>query len=193
MQSELSNPKETPKQKPLVNPKIFLTLRQIPLVNRKIFLNLMQLTYLKSSNFSKFSRQTLWNFNFINQTKLFQLAALSLIMRSFAQEFLNSLAPILSTNIIWIHKFYVCLFVQVTIEALFGLKTWLPRNSNCAALQTNRIVKTSNLRKINNSLKKASIFRNLEVFQILREVSNSTWERKNKASGQMCPDFVQRG
>ena len=92
------------------------------------------------------------------------------------------MAPIFSTNIIFIHKFEVCMFVQVTIEALFALKTLLPRSSNCAAVQTNRIVQTSNLGKINNSPKNGSIFRNLVVFQILRKISASTLLGENNAS-----------
>ena len=51
-----------------------------------------------------------------------------------------------STNMLLIYKLNVCVFVQVKIEALFALKTWLPTvpPSN---KQWNRIVQGSNLKK----------------------------------------------
>ena len=74
----------------------------------------------------------------------------------------------------------------------FALKTQIQmcRPSN---KQTNRIVQSSNLRKINTLSKNVSIFRNLEVFQIWREISTSTLSGKNNASGQKCRYFGQRG
>ena len=59
--------------------------------------------------------------------------------------------------------------------------------------QTNRIVQTSNLRKINHSLKKASIFRNLEVFQILRESSTLSLSQINNRLRRARRKFGPRG
>ena len=176
---------------------------------------------MKPSNTSKFWRQHYHTFVFFLSQKIVQLAAPlwsgahllqpikmsqgSLIFIkyfSFVSEFsgtdffykynLNSqilCLPVCAGEDLGLYLSHT-LFEIFCAENLTSKKFQLCRPSN---KQTNRIVQTSNLRKINNSLKKASIFRNLEVFQILREISTSTWERKNKASGHMCPDFVQRG
>ena len=82
--------------------------------------------------------------------------------------FLNSLALIFPTNMLPIHKFDVYMFVQVKTEALLALKPYyrlyrFPTNKQSESL------KVQIWKKRNNPSKNLPIFRNLEVFQFMRE------------------------
>ena len=167
---------------------------------------------MKPSNTSKFWRQYYQTFVFFLSQKIVQLTAPLWSGAHLLQPIKMSQGSLIFHQIfffcfwtLW-HRFFYkynlnsqiwCLPVCAgedwglfCAENLTSKKFQLCRPSN---KQTNRIVQTSNLRKINNSSKNGSIFRNLEVFQILREISTSTLSGKNNASWRARHDFGQRG